>query len=473
MSSRSSQASFSLLRSVYSRALSAVSPAHRLRQVLTHSDRVIQVEGRSYNLDQNCYLVGFGKAVMGMAMELANILGPNLKEGILSVPVGSALEPHLPGHPCIRVCQGAANNLPDRNAEHTAHEITSLVRGLQADDLLFVVVSGGGSALLPFPMEPVTLDEKFSVIKSLSNAGATINELNSVRKRLSAVKGGKLGRLSYPTPTVSFILSDIIGDPLDLISSGPTAADSDPKELADEILSKFGVSVPRSVTHVLTQPFTPTNSNDLEHVQNVIIGNLDLALEGISKHFYENGVKNLVWSNNIDGLVSDVASDFADLAYKVCFNQGKGSETPGIEAITSHLHEVGQPVALISGGEPTVHVVGSGKGGRNQELVVRFSVEFDRLCAGSNLRENFDVFFMSAGTDGIDGPTDAAGAMADNGMISQCLEQGLSVSKYVSNNDCYTLLSALNAGRNLIKVGHTGTNVMDVHCMLIQKKCKI
>ena len=471
MSSKRHQGSFLLLRSVFSKSVKSVSPAHRLGKiaVLDSSASVLRVQDRSYVLNHNCYLVGFGKAVLGMAQELGQILGPHLKSGILSVPVGSVNSPYLPEFPFIRLCQGAANNLPDQDAYDTALAIQALIRKLTPNDLLFVALSGGGSALLPCPVESMTLKEKFDIIKALSKSGASINELNVVRKRLSDLKGGKLGLLSKPTPTVAFILSDIIDDPLDLIGSGPTVANTDEPGLAKKVLGSYNVAISEHVQSILSRPSPPILPGDLNHVQNVIIGNLDLALEGMSEHCTENGFPNLILSNAFDGPVIDLAHRLAKLAFDICSNR-QDLEPSGIIPLKNGLHNAGEPFALLSGGEPTVHVTGTGKGGRNQELVLRFAVDFDRLCTVTDIRDRFKVFFMSAGTDGIDGPTDAAGAMSDNDTIKECREQGLDLEKCLANNDSYSLLSVLNRGKNLIKVGHTGTNVMDVHCILIQLK---
>uniref|UniRef100_A0A8B9NWY0 Glycerate kinase n=1 Tax=Apteryx owenii TaxID=8824 RepID=A0A8B9NWY0_APTOW len=259
------------------------------------------VKGRAFPVKGNLYLVGFGKAVLGMAAAAEEILGEHL---ILSAPGRDML---LRPHSRIEVIEGARNNLPDQEALRGAGAIRELAEGLTADDLLLVLISGGGSALLPAPTPPVLLEEKEKLTKMLASRGAAIQELNTVRKALSLLKGGGLARLAYPAQVVSLILSDVIGDPLDVIASGPTAASSHSVQDCLQILDKYKLltSLPKSVETVLSSsPASPTSLEDYSHVFNVIIGSNTLALDEAKRQAEDLGYATLVLSAAICGEVS-------------------------------------------------------------------------------------------------------------------------------------------------------------------------
>jgi len=493
----------SALKSLYEQTVEVVQPYNRVKQLVKVQESTVTIGENDYKLSPfgqpNCYVVGFGKAVSGMAAALDAVLGQHVAEGVISVPAGSqetfrknrrsdlVLSPESK----IRVLEGAEENLPDEKAFEAAKEIVSLVEDCEKmaengrKPLLFALISGGGSALLPYPIEGVSLNEKMRLIRSLSLAGATIQEVNSVRKRLSKVKGGKLALLAgRNVPLVSLILSDIIGDPLDLIASSPTVRNVDKSTLAWEIVDKFNIKVPDSIVSALTSEGGTVAEEDFTHVQNVLIGNVDLALEGMQKICQSMGLRTWVASNKVSGEARKLGDFYARLAFSAieaedinnnsndlmdeeCFSPEVLAQfVQNVRDLRSGSLKNAKGVCLLSGGEPIVKVEGKGMGGRNQELSLSFAVAFDTLGQG----QYQGVHFMSAGTDGIDGPTPAAGAIAYSTLAEDARKQGLDLRAAIGNNDSFTVLSKLNHGRELITVGHTGTNVMDVHCLVILAK---
>lgn len=379
--------------------------------------------------NRKCHLVGFGKAVLGMAVQMERILGDTLVSGILSVPLGTNKkfamnkDMQLRKNSVIEVYEGAKNNLPDANAEKTAKKIFEYVGRLTENDVLFVLISGGGSALLPVPASPITLDEKINVIKMLASRGANINELNCVRIEISSIKGGKLALAARNAhKTVSLIISDICGDPLNLIASGPTIIQRSDRGKARQILEKFKLvkSVPESVKDCLWNSTfshaTDTVTNSSVHV----IGNNSLAINVAIEEMKKQQVRGICMSKRIEGDVEQLSSIYCKLAeaiYKLASGKlnhasfrnlvdslddtlmfEKDFSDRLISTITDTTNRT--PICLISGGEPTVNVKGSGKGGRNQELALR-------IASNVNKNETISrIVFLSAGTDGIDGPCD-------------------------------------------------------------------
>ncbi|NXN56666.1 GLCTK kinase, partial [Rynchops niger] len=493
--------------SLFRSAVGTVRPAPMLKKaVKLQGDGCPQllVKGRAFPVKRDLYLVGFGKAVLGMAAAAEEILGDHLVRGIINVPLGIQESLQRAGmqemllKPCskIQVIEGAKNNLPDPEALKGAVAIQELAGGLTADDLLLVLISGGGSALLPAPIPPILLKEKEKLTKMLASRGAAIQELNIVRKTLSLLKGGGLARLAYPAQVVSLILSDVIGDPLDIIASGPTVASSHSIQDCLQILAKYNLlhNLPKSVETVLSgSPTKPTASEDYSHVCNIIIGSNTLALDE-AKHQAEGlGYATLILSAAICGEVSCVAALYCQLIQLVCLgfaSLGEGPlgdevrrnllqlaaelEIPGLnlaeflQALQGLGHE--RPVCILAGGETTVQLQGTGKGGRNQELALRVGLGLHRARAtetGSFLGR-CEIIFLSGGTDGQDGPTEAAGAFCSPELVDEALQEGLNVEAFLSNNDSYTFFSQFQGGHHLLVTGLTGTNVMDIQAILIR-----
>ncbi|NXT33658.1 GLCTK kinase, partial [Pelecanoides urinatrix] len=494
--------------SLFRSAVGTVRPAPMLkRAVKLQGDGCPQllVKGQAFPVRRDLYLVGFGKAVLGMAAAAEEILGDHLVRGIINVPLGiqeslqraGMPEMLLKPHSKIQVIEGAKNNLPDPEALKGAVAIQELAEGLTADDLLLVLISGrGGSALLPAPIPPILLEEKEKLTKMLASRGAAIQELNIVRKTLSLLKGGGLAQLAYPARVVSLILSDVIGDPLDIIASGPTAANSHSVQDCLQILAKYNLlhNLPKSVETVLaSSPSKPTAPEDYSHVCNIIIGSNMLALDKAKGQAEGLGYATLILSAAICGEVSHVARLYCQLIRLVCLGftgLGEGPlgdevrrnllqlaaklEIPGLN-LAEFLQalrglEPERPVCILAGGETTVQLQGTGKGGRNQELALRVGLGLHRAQAMevSSPPGRCEIIFLSGGTDGQDGPTEAAGAFCSPELVDEALQEGLDVEAFLSNNDSYTFFSQFQGGHHLLMTGLTGTNVMDIQAILIR-----
>ncbi|NXA05144.1 GLCTK kinase, partial [Sapayoa aenigma] len=494
--------------SLFRSAVGTVRPAPMMKRALKlQGDACPQllVKDQAFPVKRDLYLVGFGKAVLGMAAAAEEILGDHLARGIINVPLGiqeslqraGMQEMLLKPHSKIQVIEGAKNNLPDAEALKGAVAIQQLAEGLTADDLLLVLISGrGGSALLPAPIPPILLQEKEKLTKMLASRGAAIQELNVVRKTLSVLKGGGLAQLAYPAQVVSLILSDVIGDPLDIIASGPTAASSHSVQDCLQILAKYNLlhNLPKSVETVLSSsPTKPTAPENYSHVSNFIIGSNALALHEAKHHAESLGYTTLVLSTAIHGEVSRVATLYCQLIQLVCLGfagLGEGPlsdevrgnllqlatelEIPGLDLaeFLQALRGLGpeRPVCILAGGETTVQLQGTGKGGRNQELVLHVGLGLHRAQAtgASSPQGRCEIIFFSGGTDGQDGPTEAAGAFCNPGLVAEALQEGLDVEAFLSNNDSYTFFSQFQSGHHLLVTGLTGTNVMDIQAILIR-----
>ncbi|NWR83167.1 GLCTK kinase, partial [Furnarius figulus] len=491
--------------SLFRSAVGTVCPAPMMKRALQlQRDGCPQllVRGQAFPVKRDLYLVGFGKAVLGMAAAAEEILGDHLVRGIITVPLGikeslqqaGMQEMLLKPHSKIQVIEGAKNNLPDAEALKGAVAIQQLAEGLTADDLLLVLISGGGSALLPTPIPPILLEEKEKLTKMLASQGAAIQELNIVRKTLSVLKGGGLAQLAYPARVVSLILSDVIGDALDIIASGPTAASSHTVQDCLQILTKYNLlhCLPRSVETVLSSsPTKPTAPENYSHVSNIIIGSNTLALDE-AKHQAEGlGYATLVLSAAIHGEVGHVATLYCQLIRLVCLCHAGLGEGPLHDEVRGTLLQLAaeleipsldldrflealqglgpeRPVCILAGGETTVQLQGTGKGGRNQELALRVGLGLHRAQAASSLQGRCEIIFFSGGTDGQDGPTEAAGAFCSPGLVAEALQEGLDVEAFLSNNDSYTFFSRFQGGHHLLVTGLTGTNVMDIQVILIR-----
>lgn len=443
--------------------------------------------------DKQCHLVGFGKAVLGMSIQIERIFGDRLKSAIISVPFGTKetfkfdSDMQLCSNSCIQVFEGARNNLPDKDAENTAKRILSHVKTLGNEDILFVVISGGGSALIPLPIPPVTLDDKRNLIKELASKKATINEINAVRIELSQIKGGKLIKAASNTHRViSLIISDVIGDPLDIIASGPTVcARSDSNEIALAVLKKYDVfnSIPDTIRSVLLSPDKQKAPDHLTNSKTLIIGNNKLATETALSEAKRQGFQTICLSTKVQGNVEELSKAYLYLIQSIYEYRRETIDTIKLQTVLKELNVLFEfndnvldelplllrsssnqkPICLVAGGEPTVFIQGNGLGGRSQELALRIS----SLLAGNVSLEN--VLFLAAGTDGIDGPANAAGAIGCSQVIKdfQSAASNIDVNEYIQNNDSFNFYRNVSDGKYHIITGHTGTNVMDLHLVVI------
>jgi len=377
---------------------------------------------------------GCGKAGGSMAAALERALGPAITEGLVIVKDGYTV-------PTERiVLREAGHPVPDERGQAATEEMIRRVHAAKADDLIVFLVSGGGSALTPAPVPPITLAEEQETTRLLLAAGATINDLNAVRKHLSFFKGGQFARAAAPATVMALILSDVIGDPLDVIASGPTAPD--PTTFADalDVLRRRGViaRVPASVRARLDAGArgeiaeTPKPGDPVfEHVTNVVIGNNATVVEAAASQARRLGYRTEILTRELQGEARDVARE-----------------------LVARARSVAARTCLIAGGETTVTVRGSGRGGRCQEFV---------LAAALELTREDRLVVLAAGTDGSDGPTDAAGAIADAITIPNGERSGRSARAALDDNDAFTFLSS--AG-DLIVSGPTNTNLLDVYVML-------
>ena len=378
-------------------------------------------------------LIAVGKAACPMAAAVQEIVGERLNAALIVTKRGHVTS-DLQNTDVIE----AGHPIPDTNSVRASEAVRRLVKPLSARDLLIIAISGGASALLSAPAHPVTLADKQRTTDLLLRAGATINELNAVRKHLSTLKGGRLAALAYPAKVVGLILSDVIGDPLDVIASGPTVPDPTTLEDAGGVLLKYGLwdGVPESVRKRLEfGPETPKADDPVfGNVQNIVVGSNRLALEAAEAKAEALNYKTNILSSTLEGEARVVAREHAEI-----------------------LKRAMPPACILSGGETTVTVRGTGKGGRNQEFALAAAQEMDGLQS---------VAILCAGTDGTDGPTDAAGAFATGDTIERARRLDLDAAKYLARNDAYSFFDALG---DLVKTGPTGTNVMDVNIMLARR----
>ncbi len=393
------------------------------------------------------YLVAFGKAACAMAGAAWDVIPTGLIAGC-GIAVTN-YENRADVEQQFDVI-GAGHPLPDAGGYEGAGAIADYVRQAGADDLVLVLVSGGGSALVPYPPAVISLEDKIATTKLLLACGADITRINCVRKHLSRIKGGGLARLAAPADVHALILSDVLGDDLSSIASGPTVPD--PTTFADavDVLESAGVwdRVPASVREHLTagcageREETPKPGDPIfRNVENTLVGSNRLSVDAVMDAAEAEGFETSLYS---DALCGEARAEAAKLVRRV--EQEMRKQKPD------------RPAALVAGGETTVTLKGSGKGGRNQEMALAFAV-----AAG---RQQLDRrwLFLSAGTDGRDGPTDAAGGLVDPWTLERMIQAGIDPENCLAENDSY---SALQKSNDLVQTGATGTNVADLQAILI------
>ena len=417
---------------------------------------------------QRVFIAGFGKAAGQMAMAVSESIGADvITDGVVITKYGHAVsdDSRFTIHDSrkIRVYE-AGHPIPDENGLKATGEVISLLQKADKHTLVLCLISGGGSALLTLPYDGITLDEKQQITQLLLKAGADIFELNSIRKHISGVKGGRLAEIAAPATVVSLILSDVIGDRLDVIASGTTAPDTSTFKDALNVIHKYGLEkkIPASILDVLNRggegliPETPKQDNPVfNNVTNMIIGSNPVALNAAKHSAQALGLDAEITSADISGEAKEAGKRLAEKAINVrnelraCIPTAR---RPDGRQVTSDKKKI----CLISGGETTVTVKGNGKGGRNTELALSFAVEIQGVRG---------ITLLSAGTDGTDGPTDAAGAIVDGETIDKAKSLGLDPAEYLTNNDSYTFFKQTGS---LLITGPTGTNVMDLQIILIE-----
>lgn len=448
------------LKTIFSEAVKRVDPYAMLMQALHRDGDSLTVEteteSRSFDLSRfnRLVVVGAGKASAKMGLAIEEVLGDIISEGLIATKAGHGeplqkIEIIETGHP-----------IPDQNSVKASERIASLAKQGDEKTLFISLISGGGSALLSYPVSypekssdySLTLSEKQDVNQQLLSCGATIQEINCVRKHLSAIKGGRLAQLFSPSMSLNLILSDVVGDRLDSIASGITAPDTTTYKEAMEILEKYGIQarIPQKALSILKAgaqgelPESPKPEDPcFGSVHNVLVGTNFAAVMAAEKEAKHLGYHTCVISSQIVGEAKEVAKLFLGIS----------------RDIKQHEIPVKRPACVLAGGETTVTIRGEGKGGRNQEMALSF------LSDAVTQRDLLtDVYFLSAGTDGNDGPTDAAGAFACTEAITTAGREDLNPLHYLRNNDSYHFFERIGY---LYAPGPTNTNVCDIQILIV------
>lgn len=427
-------------QTIWEASLDAASPSVCIPRLLQPTPEGFRVGGKDYPVKGRLIVVGAGKAGSGMAHVVDGMFGGRISSGLVITKYGHSLPTEY-----IQVFE-AGHPVPDESGVLAVEGMRELLHDLDRSDVVLCLISGGGSALLPSPAEGITLVEKQEVTTQLLRAGATITELNAVRKHLSAIKGGQLLAMTAPAQVVSLIMSDVIGDPLDYIASGPTAPDTSTFADARGIIDKYGIEVSDAIMDRLARgaageiPETPKKGDPLfDRVSNHIVANNRLLVESGAAKARELGFETMVLCSEIEGEARDIGRVFAAIAREI-----EGSHNP-----------VKPPACILAAGETTVTVRGEGSGGRNQEMALAWALKM----AG----ESGPVCFASVASDGTDGPTDAAGGIVDAETCARAIQAGRDPVRDLRDNNSYALLDA--AG-DLILTGPTQTNLMDIQILL-------
>lgn len=438
-----------MAKTIFLKALSAVNPSIILKDRIRIEKDYLRIKidenlEKTFNLNtfHKIFVVGTGKASNSMALAIEEIFGNRITKGLITTKYGHLLplkktEIIEAGHP-----------LPDQNGYEGAKKIQNLLKESGPNDLVIFLLSGGGSALLPFPAEGIGLKEKQEVTQLLLDCGADIKEINTIRKHISKMKGGWLAQWAYPSTVIGFILSDVVGDQLDAIGSGPTVPDPTTFGEAWEILKKYDLlnEISPSIQKYLQlgikgkREETPKPGDAVfEKVYNSLIGSNILALRVAEKEASSLGFNTLILSSSIEGETREAARFHSAIAKEVI---SSGNPIP-------------KPACILSGGETTVTIKGNGLGGRNQEFALAGAIEINGIEK---------VVLLSGGTDGTDGPTDATGAVADHTTVPRAKSMGLDPKAHLENNDAYPFFQKLG---DLLITGPTHTNVMDVRILLV------
>lgn len=433
-------------RKIYQAALKAVEPEKLMRECVSIDGQKLKVMDRSFDLTafEKIYLIAIGKAAPYMAAGLLDVVGNRIEGGIfLYLPSTKISLKKIAAYP-------ASHPLPDERSLKAAVSILDIAKKLNKNDLLFVLISGGGSAQICLPSGDISLGEKRIVTDKLLKAGADIKSLNTVRKHISDIKGGKLAAAAYPATVVSLVISDVIHNDLGTIASGPTYWDSSTYKDASQVLKKHHLwnSTPDSVVRVIVKGINgrlkETRQKEDEifsRVFNFIIGDNKKALRAAKKTAINLGYKTEIITSSDRGEARETARQYASL----------------LPNIRPHRSFVPQTTCLLSGGELTVTVKGKGKGGRNQEFILAALREM------SQNKQDYEWLILSLGTDGKDGPTDAAGAWITPVTAAKAQKLSLEYNTFLNNNDAYNFFK--QAG-GLIFTGPTHTNVMDIRIFL-------
>ena len=434
---------------IYLEALSAVDPTKILKERIRIEKDLLWIKigdnsERVFDLNRfdKIFLVGTGKSSNSMAQAIEEIFEDRLTEGVITTKYG-----HLLPLKKTQIIE-AGHPIPDQKGHEGAKIIHNLLKGSGPEDLVIFLLSGGGSALLPFPANGIELKEKQEATQLLLDCGADIKEINTIRKHISWMKGGWLAKWAYPSTVIGFILSDVVGDPLDAIGSGPTVPDPSTFGEAWEVLRKYDLlnRIAPSIKNFLelgkegkVEESPKMGDIVFQKVYNSLIGSNILALRAAEKKATSLGLNTLILSSSIEGETREAARFHTAIAKEVI---SSGNPIP-------------RPACILSGGETTVTIKGHGLGGRNQEFALAGALEISGIEK---------VVLLSGGTDGTDGPTDASGAVADYTTIQRAKSMGMDPRAHLDNNDAYPFFQKLG---DLLITGPTQTNVMDVRILLV------
>lgn len=425
-------------------ALNAVDPREIIRARIELNDHLLKVDPYVFDLEKfkHIYVIGGGKASGSMAEALEQILDDYITDGLVNVLHGTKNKTKI-----VKL-QGASHPVPDEAGVEGTRKILKMVEKAEADDLIVCLISGGGSSLMPLPRGNISLADKKIITDALLKSGATINEFNTVRKHISDFKGGWLAKKAYPATILNLILSDVMGDPLDFIASGPTVPDSTTFKEAVQVLKKYSLweNAPFTIKKVLSDgekgliPETPKAGDEaFGKVCNVVVGNNRLASQAVCESLKSNCLNTVLLTSTLEGEAKQVGTVLASIAREVI----------------SSGNPARKPCGIVAGGETTVVVTGKGKGGRNQEIALASALKLQGLKG---------VVVASLTTDGVDGPTDAAGAIVDSTTLSRAKKLGMVPEKFLAENNSYSFFAKLG---DLILTGPTGTNVNDVTAVVV------
>jgi glycerate 2-kinase len=428
---------------IFLAGVESVLPERLIANVMSLRDNCLKIGSMIFSLEsiENIYVIGAGKASAMMGAEVEKILGNYITEGHIVVKYGYSCELKY-----IDVTE-AGHPVPDSNGFRATREIIKIASSSGCNDLVICLLSGGGSSLLSDAPEGCSLQDMIKVNDLLITSGASISEINAVRKHLSEIKGGHLARIVYPAALVNLILSDVPGDQLDVIASGPTVPDPTTYFQALKVLDMYGLTtiVPNGILTILKdgdngkRPETPKTGDPVfEGTHNILVGSNRLALEAAKNRALEFNINAIIIDDMLQGDVSTVAEYLVETAMKF-----------------KNDHDEVKPVCLLFGGETVVKVRGRGKGGRNQHLA---------LLSAILLQNKPGITILSSGTDGNDGPTDAAGAVVDSVTIAEAFLKGIDPGKYLTEFDSFQFFK--KAGGHIL-TGPTMTNVMDIIVVLV------
>jgi glycerate 2-kinase len=415
-----------LLRSMFDAAVAAASPKLRIPAYLPRPPK-----GKTI-------VIGAGKASAAMAKAVEDAW-PAPLSGLVVTRYGHAV-------PCERIeIVEASHPVPDESGHRAARRMLEMVKGLRPDDLVLALISGGGSALLSLPAPGLTFQDKQAVNTALLRSGAAISEMNTVRKHLSAIKGGRLAAAAFPARVRTLVISDVPGDDAADVASGPTIADNSTFAEARMVLSKYGISEPRPVIDHLERGEDETpkpGSPRLANTTTILVATPQLSLEAAAKVARKAGVMPLILGDALEGEAREVGKVMAGIARQVAV---RGQPAP-------------PPMVLLSGGETTVTVKGEGRGGRNVEFLLSLAVKLEQLPG---------VFALAGDTDGVDGAEEIAGAIVAPDTLTRAVELGINAKKYLANNDAHSFFEALG---DQVITGPTLTNVNDFRAILVIEK---